>query len=148
MQRGAMLKSMGGTYDTYSHILMGRVLCGYLEKHCGIRLERKSFVLGNVLPDYVPSFLLKPQFREKQCQAHTKDAAPIRKAQTGRTKKDVAPARHTLPFLLGLPLLCAQRGVHGQHSRAHAVRKTVARVLYGASEGNRRLPVHTAAVYG
>lgn len=48
--------------NTHSHILMGRLLCRYMERQFDICLDRKSFVLGNILPDYVPSFLLRPHF--------------------------------------------------------------------------------------
>ncbi len=48
--------------NTYSHILMGRFLCRYVERHFDIQLDRGSFILGNVLPDYSPSFLLRPHF--------------------------------------------------------------------------------------
>ncbi len=73
--------------NTYSHILMGRVLCGYLEKHCGIRLERKSFVLGNVLPDYVPSFLLKPHFGKNNARHIQKTLRQIAKRKQGEQKR-------------------------------------------------------------
>jgi hypothetical protein len=33
-----------------------------MEKQFNICLDRKSFVFGNILPDYVPSFLLRPHF--------------------------------------------------------------------------------------
>jgi hypothetical protein len=48
--------------NTSSHILMGRFLSEYVETHYKIRLERKSFILGNILPDYCPSFLIRPHF--------------------------------------------------------------------------------------
>lgn len=48
--------------NTSSHILMGRFLQQYAEQHYKIRLERKSFVVGNVLPDYCPSFLIRPHY--------------------------------------------------------------------------------------
>lgn len=41
---------------------MGRFLSEYVERHYKIQLERKSFILGNVLPDYCPSFLLRPHY--------------------------------------------------------------------------------------
>ncbi len=48
--------------NTSSHILMGRFLWEYAEQHYRIRLERKSYLLGNVLPDYCPSFLIRPHY--------------------------------------------------------------------------------------
>ena len=48
--------------NTPSHILMGKFLYQYVESHYKIRLERKSYLLGNVLPDYCPSFLLRPHY--------------------------------------------------------------------------------------
>ena len=48
--------------NTSSHILMGGFLSEYVERHYDIRLDRKSFLLGNVLPDYCPSFLVRPHY--------------------------------------------------------------------------------------
>jgi len=48
--------------NTHSHILMGRLLCRYMENQFDIILDRKNFIWGNILPDYVPSFLLRPHF--------------------------------------------------------------------------------------
>lgn len=48
--------------NTSSHILMGKFLSQYVETHYKIRLERKSFILGNILPDYCPSFLIRPHY--------------------------------------------------------------------------------------
>jgi len=48
--------------NTSSHILMGKFLSEYVETHYKIHLERKSFLLGNVLPDYCPSFLIRPHY--------------------------------------------------------------------------------------
>ena len=45
-----------------SHILMGRFLYQYAERHYKIRLEPRSYILGNILPDYSPSFLIRPHF--------------------------------------------------------------------------------------
>ena len=50
--------------NTWSHIVMGKFLCRYVEKHYDIRLDQKSFVLGNVLPDYCPSFITRPHYLE------------------------------------------------------------------------------------
>ncbi len=48
-----------------SHILMGCFLQQYMEDHYGIHLNRNSFILGNVMPDYFPSFLIRPHFLKK-----------------------------------------------------------------------------------
>ena len=48
--------------NTSSHVLMGKFLYRYVEEHDGIRLDRRSFLLGNILPDYCPSFLIRPHF--------------------------------------------------------------------------------------
>ncbi|HWR24501.1 MAG TPA: zinc dependent phospholipase C family protein [Feifaniaceae bacterium] len=45
-----------------SHLLMGRLLFEYLEQHFQVALSRRRFLLGNVLPDYLPSFLSRPHF--------------------------------------------------------------------------------------
>ncbi len=48
--------------NTSSHILMGGFLQQYMGDHYGIRLDRRSYILGNVMPDYCPSFLLRPHY--------------------------------------------------------------------------------------
>lgn len=48
--------------NTSSHLLMGKLLYQYVEENYNIRLERKNFLLGNILPDYCPSFLLRPHY--------------------------------------------------------------------------------------
>ncbi len=45
-----------------SHLLMGRLLFEYAEQHFQVALDRRRFLLGNVLPDYLPSFLSRPHF--------------------------------------------------------------------------------------
>lgn len=50
--------------NTPSHILVGRFLCQYVKEKFGIRLEKQSFILGNVLPDFRPSFFLRPHYLE------------------------------------------------------------------------------------
>lgn len=49
-----------------SHQAMGYLLQETLEKE-GIRLDRELFVLGNLLPDYLPELILSPHFTNK-CQ--------------------------------------------------------------------------------
>ena len=41
---------------------MGKFLHQYVDSHYRIRLERRSYILGNILPDYCPSFLLRPHY--------------------------------------------------------------------------------------
>ena len=48
--------------NTSSHILIGNFLCRYLNVHYGILLDKKNYILGNVLPDYSPSFLVRPHY--------------------------------------------------------------------------------------
>lgn len=45
-----------------SHLLMGRLLLEYIEQHFGVALSERRFLFGNVLPDYLPSFLSRPHF--------------------------------------------------------------------------------------
>lgn len=52
-----------------SHILMGKLLLDYTQSQCGVALNKRSFLLGNVLPDYLPTFLSRPHFL-KNCEAH------------------------------------------------------------------------------
>ncbi|HRX57849.1 MAG TPA: zinc dependent phospholipase C family protein [Eubacteriales bacterium] len=49
-----------------SHQAMGYLLCRALERR-GISLDREMFVLGNLLPDYLPELILAPHFTMK-CQ--------------------------------------------------------------------------------
>ena len=51
--------------NTASHILMGKFLCRYAEENYGVRLEETSFVLGNVLPDYSPSFFVRHHYLDR-----------------------------------------------------------------------------------
>jgi len=48
--------------ETTSHMLMGRLLLAYVQKQYGMTLDSRNFLLGNVLPDYLPSFLSRPHF--------------------------------------------------------------------------------------
>ena len=49
-----------------SHHAMGYLLFSALERE-GITLDREQFVLGNLLPDYLPELILAPHFTNK-CQ--------------------------------------------------------------------------------
>jgi hypothetical protein len=46
--------------NTFSHIILGRLLHQYIMDQRGIRLSRRGFVYGNVLPDFAPSFKKLP----------------------------------------------------------------------------------------
>lgn len=58
--------------NTFSHVLMGKFLCRYVRRHYKIKLDEKSFILGNVLPDYYPTFLTRPHFL-KNNEAHVQN---------------------------------------------------------------------------
>ncbi|WP_159447978.1 zinc dependent phospholipase C family protein [Papillibacter cinnamivorans] len=48
--------------NTLSHIAVGSLVCTYLAEHHEIRLSRMSFLLGNIIPDFRPSFLSRPHY--------------------------------------------------------------------------------------
>ncbi len=48
--------------NTPSHVLMGKLVSGYIQTHYDIRLDERNFLRGNVLPDYLPSFISRPHF--------------------------------------------------------------------------------------
>ena len=52
----------GDQMNTSSHVLMGRFVYEYVKKKFGIYLDRESFISGNVLPDFRPSFLTRPHY--------------------------------------------------------------------------------------
>lgn len=43
-----------------SHMMMGRLLYRYIKQHYKISLDEKSFLRGNLLPDYLPTVLTRP----------------------------------------------------------------------------------------
>ena len=45
-----------------SHIFLGKLLCERLKDNYGIFLNTGSFLLGNILPDFSPKFLVKPHY--------------------------------------------------------------------------------------
>jgi hypothetical protein len=48
--------------NTFSHILIGKLLYTYLNREYGIRLDRKYFVRGNYSPDFSVGLLLRPHY--------------------------------------------------------------------------------------
>jgi len=50
--------------NTFSHLLMGRLLREALFAKQGILLQKESFLWGNILPDFSPSFLKRPHYLE------------------------------------------------------------------------------------
>ena len=48
---------------------MGKLLLDYTQERYGVELNERSFLLGNVLPDYLPTFLSRPHFL-KHCEDH------------------------------------------------------------------------------
>jgi len=55
--------------NTFSHIMMGKLLYQYARDNRGINLDAERFILGNVLPDFCPSFLTRPHYL-KNCGAY------------------------------------------------------------------------------
>ncbi|MFA9381262.1 MAG: zinc dependent phospholipase C family protein [Acetanaerobacterium sp.] len=45
-----------------SHIMIGGFLYEYMSSRYQISLHRESFIFGNILPDFRPSFLTRPHF--------------------------------------------------------------------------------------
>ena len=82
--------------NTYSHILLGRILCSHMHTHYGIKLDRRSFVLGNVLPDYYPSFLLRPHFQKNNARYIQKTLRQLVSC------RGVSPADKRMSRLLGI----------------------------------------------
>ena len=54
------------TMKSTSHHAMGHLLCDALSQE-GYQIDRELFVLGNLLPDYLPELILNPHFTMK-CQ--------------------------------------------------------------------------------
>lgn len=50
--------------NTFSHVLLGRLLCRYIKEKTGLRLKSGSFILGNVLPDFNFFFLSRPHYQD------------------------------------------------------------------------------------
>lgn len=50
--------------NTFSHIRMGKLLYRYIKDTFDISLDKGSFVLGNLMPDFKPSYLSKSHYLE------------------------------------------------------------------------------------
>lgn len=50
--------------NTFSHVMMGKLLYEQVKERYGIYLHRDRFILGNVLPDFRVSFLTRPHYLE------------------------------------------------------------------------------------
>jgi hypothetical protein len=48
--------------NTFSHILIGKVLYEYLKEYHGIYLNKKSFIKGNYSPDFNTSAIKRPHY--------------------------------------------------------------------------------------
>lgn len=48
---------------------MGKLLLDYMQTQYGLELNERSFLLGNILPDCLPTFLSRPHFW-KHCEGH------------------------------------------------------------------------------
>lgn len=48
--------------NTFSHIMIGKLLYSYLSSEYGIRLNKKYFVRGNYSPDFTVGLLVKPHY--------------------------------------------------------------------------------------
>jgi len=48
--------------NTYSHALIGSLLCRYLEKYCDIQLDIDEFIMGNIIPDLRKTCVIHPHF--------------------------------------------------------------------------------------
>ncbi len=52
--------------NTYSHMILGRLLYEYVKENHGIILEKGSFLRGNVAPDYNVSIITRPHYIENR----------------------------------------------------------------------------------
>jgi hypothetical protein len=50
--------------NTFSHVLLGRMLYRYIKEKTGFHLKSGSFILGNVLPDFNSFYLSKPHYQD------------------------------------------------------------------------------------
>lgn len=50
--------------NCFSHISMGRYLYRYFRDHMDVRLQKRTFVLWNVMPDLAPSLLRLSHFKK------------------------------------------------------------------------------------
>jgi len=48
--------------NTYSHALIGNLLCTYLKDYCDIHLDFDEFIKGNIVPDFKKTCVIHPHF--------------------------------------------------------------------------------------
>ena len=48
--------------NTFSHIIMGRLLCRYVKENHGVLLDQTGFITGNCLPDYQITLITRPHY--------------------------------------------------------------------------------------
>lgn len=82
-----------------SHHAMGYLLFSALERE-GIQLNREQFVLGNLLPDYLPELILAPHFTGK-CQREITLFTNVLAAQRVSASTELPP-----DYSLRLGILC------------------------------------------
>lgn len=82
-----------------SHHAMGYLLFTTLEQE-GVILDREQFVLGNLLPDYLPELILAPHFTNK-CQREIALFTAVLTAQRVSCKAELPP-----DYSLRLGILC------------------------------------------
>ena len=94
-----------------SHHAMGHLLYEALTAQ-GIQLDRELFVLGNLLPDYMPELILNPHFTLK-CQ---REIHIFTEALAGQpiTRGEQLPPEYTLR----LGILC-----HGRHIQTRSLHR-------------------------
>jgi hypothetical protein len=68
--------------NSFSHILIGKLLYTYLEQNCGMTLHKPSFLYGNILPDCTRRFKKMPHEPEYWDQYLRKEVAAL----TGQQK--------------------------------------------------------------
>lgn len=82
--------------NSASHILMGRLVRQYVQEHYGIGLDERNFLLGNVLPDYLPSFLTRPHFLRYNAGHVRKLMRNLISGLSSPEKKTPKRSRHSL----------------------------------------------------
>ncbi len=85
-----------------SHLLMGGLLLEYAEQYFQVALDRRRFLLGNVLPDYLPSFLSRPHFL-KYSTDHVKK---LTQKLLLRLPLSFEPQKRRARYALRLGMLC------------------------------------------
>lgn len=52
----------GGFLNTFSHVIIGKIIYDYLKDNYGIYLDKKSFIKGNYYPDFSASIIKRPHY--------------------------------------------------------------------------------------